>query len=141
MNFSLFSNIQWLALFVAALAYFVLGALWYSKVLFGHKWATLVKLDINDPNLRKGMVERMIGSFVLMFIACLGLAILVARINPPVEFLSGVRIGLLAGICFAATTLSISFIYENKPKGLYFIDGGYHILGLLIASIIIVTWR
>src|SRR5688572_21270366 len=97
------SNINWLALFVATIVYFMLGALWYSKALFGHTWAALVKLDMNDPNLRKGMGSMMFGSFIFMLIACLGLAILIARVNPPGDVLSGVKIGLLAGICFSAT--------------------------------------
>lgn len=141
MGTEVFSNINWFALLVATLAYFMLGALWYSKAVFGNKWAALVKLDVNDPNLKKGMAKMMISSFILMLIACLGLAILVARINPPIDIISGIKLGLLAGICFAATAVSISFIYENKPTELYFIDCGYHVTGLVIAGIILTMWR
>lgn len=136
-----FSNINWLALLVATLAYFMLGALWYSKALFGHKWAALVKLDVNDPNLKKGMASMMVGSFIFMLVACLGIAFLVARINPERSIIAAIKIGLLAGICFASTALSISFIYERKPRSLFFIDCGYHVIGLLLASIILVMWR
>lgn len=141
MNADIFSQINWLAVIVATIAYFMLGAIWYSKALFGNRWAALVKLDMNDPNLKKGMAQLMIGSFVFMFIACIGLAILVNRINPLMDIMSGVKIGLLAGICFATTSVSITYLYEKKPTALHMITAGYHIVGLLIASIIIVMWR
>ena len=54
---------------------------------------------------------------------------------------SGVKLGLLTGICFATTAVAISFIYESRPTGLYFIDCCYHLLGHVIAAIIVVVWR
>ena len=38
MDTSFFSDMNWLAVLVAAVAYFMLGALWYSKALFGNAW-------------------------------------------------------------------------------------------------------
>ena len=34
MGSALFSNLNWLAIAVAAIAYFMIGGLWYSKMLF-----------------------------------------------------------------------------------------------------------
>jgi hypothetical protein len=141
MSTGVFSDINWLALLVAAIAYFMLGALWFSKGLFGARWAGYVKLDMNDPNLKKGVAQLMLGSFVLMVVACFGLAVIIARINPPMDIMSGIKIGLLTGICFAVTSVSITYLYEVKPMGLHVITGGYHLVGLLIASIILVMWR
>ena len=49
MNAAIFSNINWLAVLVATIAYFMLGAVWYSKALFGAKWASPVGIDMNNP--------------------------------------------------------------------------------------------
>ena len=49
-------HIHWLAVLAAAVAYFSLGAIWYSKVLFAKKWLALTKIDASDPNASKGMV-------------------------------------------------------------------------------------
>ena len=49
-------HIHWLAILAAAVAYFSLGANWYSKVLFAKKWLALTKIDASDPNASKGMV-------------------------------------------------------------------------------------
>jgi hypothetical protein len=51
--------------------------------------------------------------------------------------MSGLKLGLLTGICFSATTICISYLYQMKPKSLSMIDGGYHIAGQAIAGIIL----
>ena len=140
MNTQIFSEINWLAILVAAIAYFMLGAVWYSKALFGAKWAAVVGLDMTDPNKSKGMAKMMTGTFVLILIACMGIAMLVARMDLSV-LPSALKLGLITGICFATTAVSISFIYESRPTALYFIDCGYHLAGHLIAAIILVLWR
>jgi hypothetical protein len=140
MNTQIFSDINWLAILVAAIAYFMLGAVWYSKALFGTKWAAAVGLDMTDPNKSKGMAKMMTGTFVLILIACMGIAMLVARMDLSV-LPSALKLGLITGICFATTAVSISFIYESRPTALYFIDCGYHLAGHLIAAIILVLWR
>lgn len=140
MNTQIFSDINWLAILVAAIAYFMLGAVWYSKALFGTKWAAVVGLDMTDPNKSKGMAKMMTGTFVLILIACMGIAMLVTRMDLSV-LPSAFKLGLITGICFATTAVSISFIYESRPTALYFIDCGYHLAGHLIAAIILVLWR
>lgn len=140
MNTQIFSDINWLAILVSAIAYFMLGAVWYSKALFGTKWAALVGVDMTDPNKSKGMAKMMTGTFVLIFIACMGIAMLVTRMDLSV-LPSALKLGLITGICFATTAVSISFIYESRPTALYFIDCGYHLAGHLIAAIILVLWR
>src|SRR5262245_24082072 len=137
MNTQVFSEINWWAILVAAIAYFILGALWYSKVLFGTKWAQLTKLDMNNPELRKGMGGMMISTFVLVFIVCLGLALLIHSVKFGDDFLYGIKLGLLTGFAFATTAVSINYVYERKPTNLYFINNGYHIVGHVIAATIL----
>ena len=140
MNSEIFSNINCLAVLVAAIAYFMLGAIWYSKALFGAKWAVAVGINMNDPDKGKGMAKMMIGTFVLILVTCIGLALLVNRLDLTL-FVSAVKLSLITGICFATTAVSISFIYESRPTALYFIDCGYHLVGHIAAAIILVLWR
>ena len=39
-----------LSVLVAAAAVYILGALWYSPVLFGNKWITLMGIKIDKKN-------------------------------------------------------------------------------------------
>jgi hypothetical protein len=140
MNSDIFSAMNWPAIFVAAIAYFLLGAIWYSKVLFGTRWAALVGLNMNDPNKSKGMAKMFVTTFILIIITCIGLAFLVYRLDLTV-LLSAIKLGLLTGVCFATTAVAISFVYESRPTGLYFIDCGYHLLGHIVAALILVLWK
>ena len=140
MNTEFLSHINWIAVLIATIAYFLLGALWYS-VLFGKKWAQLVKLDTSNPDMKKGMGGMMISTFVLTLIICFGLEVLVVKFNFVQEVSYGIKIGLLTGLAFATTAVSIHYIYENKPTNLYLINNGYHVLGHVIAASILVLWR
>lgn len=140
MNTEIFSHINWLAVLVAAIVYFMLGAIWYSKALFGAKWAALVGLNMNDPDKGKGMAKMMTGTFILIAITSIGLALLVNRMDLTI-LISGLKLGLITGVCFATTAVAISFIYESRPTALYFIDCGYHLAGNIIGAIILVLWR
>ena len=141
MNFEFLTEIKWWAVLVAAIAYFMLGAIWYSKALFGSRWAQLVKLDVNDPNLKKGMGKMMVSTLVLIFIVCIGLALVIRMINFGDNYLYGIKLGLLTGFTFATTAISIGYVYENKPSNLYLISSGYHVVGHVMAATILVLWR
>jgi Protein of unknown function (DUF1761) len=140
MDTSIFSHINWFAVLVAAVAYFMIGGLWYSKVLFGSKWASLTGLDMNDPEKNKGVVQLMISSFIMMLVTCIGLALLVARMDLFI-LSSGLKLGMITGICFAITAIAITYMYERKPVALYAITCGYHFIGNIAAAVILVLWR
>ena len=141
MNTSFLSHMNWLAILVATIAYFMLGALWYSKALFGTKWARLLKIDTSNPDLRKGMGGMMISTFVLILIVCFGLETLIVKVNFAQGLTYGIKLGLLTGLAFATTAVSINYVYERKPTNLYLITNGYHVVGHVIAATILVLWR
>jgi hypothetical protein len=138
---NLFDDINWIAVIVAALAYFVLGALWYSKILFAKRWIADLKIDVNDPNAKKGMGMMFGGSLVLMLVQCIALAVLVSRIEGLTSWMSGAKLGLLTGCCFCAAAVGVNYLYEKKPLSLFLINGGYAVVGNIIAGIIICCWR
>jgi hypothetical protein len=140
MDTSYFADINWLAVLVAAIAYFSLGALWLSKPVFGSKWVALHQINMNDPEAKKGVGAIMFGSFILMLLATIGLAILVARFQF-YEVISGIKLGLFTGICFASTAISVTFLYIKKPLAIHFIDNLYHVVGQVIAAIILCVWK
>ncbi len=136
----LLSKLSWLHVAVAALAYFVLGALWYSPLLFAKPWQRFAKIDMNNPDGKKGLGAIMITSFVITFGICTGLAIMY-KIIPLDGISEAVKFGLFFSVCFGVPAMCISFLYEKKPLGLHLIDGLYHIAGFIVASIILVMWK
>lgn len=138
MNSAIFSDINWLAVLAGGLAYFLLGAIWYS-FLFQKAWIKHSGVNVNDPNMKTGMAQTMLSSLVLMIIASIALGILITRIGSS-GWMTGFKIGLLTGLCFSATAISISYLYEKRPLALHLINGLYSTCGCVIAGIIIAVW-
>jgi hypothetical protein len=139
MDTTIFASFNWLAVVVAAVAYFMLGAVWYS-MLFKNIWIKGSGIDMNSPEAKKGGGMLMIMTLVLEFVTVVGLAILAYRQFLVGDMINGVKLGLLTGVCFAAIAVWISFMYQMKPKSMMAVDGGYHILGHVISGAIICAW-
>jgi hypothetical protein len=139
MNTEVFQHINWLAVLVAGLAYFFLGALWYTA-LFGKKWQSYNSTLMSQTNAKKGATGIMLLSFILMLVCALGLSLIVTRLNLT-GWRVGLKLGILTGVFFGATAISISYVYEKKPLGLHFINGLYTVCGNSIAAIIVACWK
>ena len=138
MNTDVFAQINWLAVLVAAIAYFAVGAIWYS-FLFRNAWIKSSGVNMNDPNAKSGVAGIMFTSFIMMLIASIGLALLIGKIDY-VNWMTGLKIGLIAGICFCATAISNSYLYEKRPTMLHVVNNLYNIVGCVVAGIIIAIW-
>ena len=72
-----FSQINYLAVLVAALSTFILGGLWYSPMLFGKAW--MRANNFTDADLQTFSKARMFGwSFVFSLVMALNLAMFLA---------------------------------------------------------------
>jgi Protein of unknown function (DUF1761) len=136
----LFEDFNWLAVLVGAVGYFALGAIWYS-FLFQKKWIAYNNINMDDPSNKKGVGAIMGISFLLMLVQSLAIGILAARIDLTSCWLSGVKLGAITGGCFGAMAVGVNYLYEKKPLGLFLINGGYALVGNIIAAVIICMWR
>ena len=68
MDTTILSDLPWLQILVATIAYFAMGAIWYS-FLFQKKWIKYQNIDMNNPDAKKGTGAIMAFSFVwLLFL-------------------------------------------------------------------------
>jgi hypothetical protein len=134
------SNLNWLHVLVATIAYFVIGAIWYS-FLFQKQWIRLHRIDTGNPNAKKGAGMIMVVGFIWTFIICTGLAILAFKTEMLGGAMSAIKLGLTTGICFSALTISMTYLYLKKPIGLHLIDGLYHVVGQVVAALILLLWK
>lgn len=135
-----FSNINYLAVLVSALASFVIGSLWYSPLLFGKSWQNA--LGFTDDDLKEANMFLIFGaSFILMFIMALGLALFSqGHNNSESTWLGGLSHGLFVAIFFVSTSYGVNMLYQRKPFKLWAIDAGYQIVLLGVMGTIIGAW-
>ncbi|HAF30640.1 MAG TPA: DUF1761 domain-containing protein [Bacteroidales bacterium] len=135
-----FSNINYLAVFVSALASFVIGSLWYSPILFGKSWQNA--LGLSEDDLKGANMFLIFGtSFVLMFIMALGLALFSqGHTNSESTWLGGLSNGLFVALFFVSTSYGVNMLYQRKPFKLWAIDAGYQIVLLGVMGMIIGAW-
>ncbi|MCX6267899.1 MAG: DUF1761 domain-containing protein [Bacteroidetes bacterium] len=135
------SNVNFIALAIAAIASFGLGAAWYSPFLFGKSWQK--ELGFTDEYLKKGNMLAIFGSsLLLIFLMDFGLAIILqGHAGREVNALSGSLYGLLIGVFFVATSIAINVLYQRKSFKLWAIDAGYQVLYLAMTGAILGNWR
>ncbi len=130
-------DLNWLAVIVAGLAFFVLGSVWYSA-LFGKRWASYVDLDWENPGGNMGAIFG--ATFVLEIFMSAILASLV-HASGHEGWMVGLHYGLLLGLGIVLPVTTINNLFQRRSLGLVAIDAGYMILGLCIAGVIVAAWR
>lgn len=140
MHLSILSQINWVAVIIAAIGYYAMGALWYSQAFFGLKWARLRGINIEEDAEKKIIGTRIVSSFIFMVITCTALALLIVRMDLFI-FRSALIVGTLGGLGFAGMAIAGSLLYQRKPLALYLIECGHHLAANIIAAVILVLWR
>lgn len=138
---SFFSSVNYLSVFSGALAYFILGAVWFSAI-FGKIWAAEHErrgIKIVRPS-QGGMITKMVISFIGNLVIAFAVAFMV-HITDSCTMASAIKVALFASIGVAAPTLAIAYNWEGKSCKLYLIDAGYTLAGIFICAIIIAYWR
>jgi hypothetical protein len=125
------------AILIITVIYFILGALWYSKLLFGKIWAKAMNFNIDELRMKP---TYFIGAAIAAFLTTLALAVILEFFSE-VEAFTGVVLGLIVGVGFVITIGFYDVIYEDKNIKAYAVDAGYHLVALLIAGLILGVWK
>ncbi len=122
------------AVVTATVASFVLGGLWYSKLLFGTVHAREAGIDEAkaDPPIKVFGL-----AFIFTLIAASALSWL---LGPYPSILEGIRTGLVVGIGFVACSFGVNYQFSQISGKLLLINSGYHILQFLMIGIILAVW-
>jgi uncharacterized membrane protein len=141
-TFDVLSDLNWLAVLVAALAYFAIGALWYAPPVFGKMWMAAGGMAMPEAGTRPSpaiYLTPLVGS-VLSAIA-LGM---LAKATDSETLQQGIALGLVVAIGFAVSITFVTAQFESeKPKPMVWaaITAGYHAVGILVAAIIVASWQ
>ena len=108
-------SINYWAVIVAAVAYFVLGALWYSPVLFGNAWMRSigktkeqVTADFSPLNYLWALIASFLASYgiarIMLWTGAQGIG-------------DAIKIAIVAGICFVLASVGgLVFEYYTGPE-------------------------
>ena len=130
-----------LAVLVAAVVAFGLGALWYSPVLFARQWVRANGYEnMSREEMQRGAGKAYGVSFVAFLVMALALAIVIGRIGIT-YWLGGLKAGVLAWLGFVATTGLMANMYSRRPFAAWYIDAGYQLIYLALMGAIIGGWR
>ena len=126
-----------LAILVAALIQWILGALWYS-LLFAKPWMALTG---QKPGERpKGAVVAMVTSFFGGLVLAFVLAHMVLW-SGATTFCWGAFIGFICWLGFIAAPLLSETMYEKRPFKLFAINTGYWLVALLVSGGLLAAWH
>lgn len=133
-----FADLNWLAVVVAGLAYFVLGAVWYSEPLMGRQYRSALGLD---PD-RSGTPEpkSLIVNLVGWLVSALALALVMVAAGAS-GVGDGILFGLLVGVGMVVSQMLVTTTYEGRGTALVKVNAPYAIIGYVVMGIILATWR
>jgi len=137
-------DLNWLAIFVAAVSTMIIGFLWYSPLLFAKAWTKEMGYDINDKakmeEMRKSAGPAYGGSFVASLISAFTLALILHGMRA-----ESLHFGLMASfhiwLGFVATVQFTGALFAKQSMKLFAINTGYQLVCYLVIGAILISWK
>ncbi len=135
MDWLTFDGVNWVAVLVAFLASFGLGALWYSKVAFLPKWAELGNISEEDMQ-GTGMGAAFGGTFLANALGVVLLALLMNGLGVT-GIGGGLTLGLLIGLVFRGGAHALHNGFALRNPMITGIDTAHDSVALAVAGAIL----
>ena len=125
------------AVVVAAIAYWILGGVWYGA-LFSKPWMALEHITDEQAKSMNPILPYVI-TFVLNLLIAYALAQICIWRNANTAG-RGASVGVLLWIGFIGPITYTTYMYEMRPKELFAINEFYPLAGLVLMGAIIGAW-
>jgi hypothetical protein len=132
-----FTDLNWLAILVAAIAFFAVGAVWYQPKVMGSRWMKAAQVDPSDASPNPWIF---VGTLVAYFLMAMVLAVIAQGIGAS-SFGDGLALGLLTGVVFVGAQAWVNASYEGRSLGLVVVNGGVGVIGHVIMAVIVTVWN
>jgi len=131
-------ELNYVSIIVCAVLIWIIGAVWYSPLLFAKPWVAIVGRQMGEKpkGVYKGMIGSLIGDLFLSFVLAH-----IIRWSGANDWLDGLHIGLLTWLAFFAATMYPQSIYEGRPIKYFAINAGYWFVSLLAVGAILAVWH
>ncbi len=129
--------VNYVAVIAAAVAAFVIGAIWYAPPVFGNRWIALLgktqaQLGQPGPAFALGIVAALVNAWVL--------AVLVATIGTK-TLSDGAVLGFFVWLGFMATLTAAQGVFEKRPWSLWVLNNAHNVIVQVVMGAIIGTVR
>jgi Protein of unknown function (DUF1761) len=133
-------RINHLAVAASALAYWMLGAVWYTA--FANPFVALMRWKPEDLARveAEGAGAQLLVALAASYVTAYVLAHFV-KFTGAEDARTGALVGLIAWLGFVATTNLNTVLFELRPLGLYLINGGYHLAAMLGMGALLAVWK
>lgn len=129
-------EINYLAVLVAAVVAFGIGAIWYAPPVLGKTWMRLTGRTEEDA--AAGNVPLTMGlGFVTTLIGVFALALF---LGPDAGVGAGLVAGLVAGVGIGAMAVALNGLFEERSPLLIAINSGYQVVIYVAAGVILGLW-
>ena len=131
-------NVNWLAVVISALSAFAVGALWYSRILFGKPW--MKASGMTDEKIKTANMAKTYGfAFIFTLIAAINLGFFLAA--PEVDAGAGAFYGFLTGFGWVLMAIGVIALFEQKSWTYILINGFYWVVSLTVMGLILGAWK
>ena len=133
-------RMNYLAVILAAVVAFVVGAVWYSPLLFGKAYMEVRGLDPGAMAEMRPRAAELLGEFVKNLVVAFVLAHFVVRLGVS-DWKGAVQLGLWVWVGFQAMLLMGAVLHERLPWMLYAIHVGDALVKTTLMTVILGVWR
>jgi hypothetical protein len=131
-------QINYLAVLAAAVATFILGAIWY--IAFSEPWMKLAGLTEAQIVASEGGASAYVISFITYLIGAYAIAILFKSMNIS-TLQTGAMTGAMIGALIVGGNIFTNNAYELKPVGLSILNAGFSAISGAAMGAILGGWK
>lgn len=136
MSLTMLADVDWVAVVVAALVWFALGAAWYMTPFVAERWQRAGGIEV-DPDARPNPAVFVLTlAAYLVGCAATGLLAVAIGITGVGE---GAVLGLVVGVGYALTAAGVAAVYDQKPEPVtwFWINGVFNVAALVAVGAVI----
>ena len=131
-----FEELNFLAILLAAVGKFIVGGMWFSKILFGALWLQETGLKMDElGDSKKPMIITMISGILFVFTV----AVLLSMMT--LDLTSAIAIAVIMAIGISGAQSLPSFLFEGRPMKLYLIYATQYVAEFVVVVSILTLMR
>ncbi len=134
-------QVNYSLILLATLAQFILGALWYSPLMFGKWWMEIMECNKMSKAEMQKMQKEMMPFYGLQFLLTLFTTVSFANLLPYISGFSIYHVAFWIWIGFIAPVQIASVVWANTKKKYWlkqiFVMLGMQLVGIMLSSLIL----